>query len=81
MIKEKKIDLIEEQHLRWPDGCERTRIKERKKQSAWKFTWTQYRDMLAKELFLLGATSILVSRSDKADLDPGVGDDRPERLR
>lgn len=72
MNKEKKIDLIEEQHLRWPDGAERTRIKERKKQSAWKFTWTQYRDLLAKELSLLGATSILVSRSDKADLDPGV---------
>jgi len=23
-----KIDLIEEAVLRWPDGCERTRIKE-----------------------------------------------------
>jgi len=70
--KSKKIDLVEESVLRWPDGCERTRIKERKGQSAWKFTWGQYREMLAKELFLLGATSILVSRSDKADLDPGV---------
>lgn len=72
MTKEKKIDMIEEQTLRWPDGCERTRIKERKNQSAWKFTWGQYKELLAKELSLLGATSIVISRSDKADLDPGV---------
>jgi hypothetical protein len=70
--KKKKIDLIEELVLRWPDGAERTRIKERKSQSAWKFTWGQYRDLLERELSLLGATSILISRSDKADLDPGV---------
>jgi hypothetical protein len=71
-LRKPKIDLIEESVLRWPDGCERTRIKERKGQSAWKFTWGQYREMLEKELGLLGATSILVSRSDKSDLDPGV---------
>jgi hypothetical protein len=68
----KGIDLIEESVLRWPDGCERTRIKDRKGQSAWKFTWGQYREMLQKELGLLGATSILICRSDKSDLDPGV---------
>ena len=68
----KKIDLIEESTLRWPDGCERTRIRERKSQPAWKFTWSKYREMLEHELFLLGATSILVCRSDKADLDSGV---------
>jgi hypothetical protein len=70
--KPKKIDLVEEQILRWPDGCERTRIKERHSQPAWKFPWSKYREMLEKELALLGATSILVSRSSKESLDPGV---------
>lgn len=30
-----KLDVVEESVLRWPDGCERTRIKERKPQAAW----------------------------------------------
>lgn len=68
----KKIELLEESNLKWPDGCERTRIKDRKGQTAWKFPWSKYREMLEKELALLGATSILVCRSDKAELDPGV---------
>ena len=72
MTKEKKIDLVEDQVLRWPDGCERTRIKERKSQAQWKFPYSKYRDMLAKELDLLGATSILISRGSDDRLDPGV---------
>lgn len=67
-----KIDIIEESVLRWPDGCERTRIKERKGQSAWKFPYSKYKEMLAHELELLGATSILISRSSQEVLDPGV---------
>lgn len=31
-----KIEVTEERKLRWPDGAERTRIKERKSQSAWR---------------------------------------------
>ena len=72
MIKEKKIDLIEEQVLRWPDGCERTRIKERKSQAQWKLPYSKYREMLENELNLLGATSILISRGSDDRLDPGV---------
>jgi len=72
MTKEKKIDLIEEQVLRWPDGCERTRIKERKNQAQWKFPYSKYKEMLVKELDLLGATSILICRSNQESLDPGV---------
>ncbi len=72
MSKSKKIDLLEESVLRWPDGAERTRIKDRKGQPAWKFPWAKYREMLERELELLGATSILICRSDKESLDPGV---------
>lgn len=68
----KKVDLIEECKLKWPDGCERTRIKERKPQHSWKKSWGQYRDMLASELDKMEATSILVCRSEGDRLDPGV---------
>ena len=34
MTKEVKIDLIEDRSMRWPDGCERTRIKDRTGQEA-----------------------------------------------
>ena len=39
---EKKVDLMEESELRWPDGCERTRIKERQTKAAWKFPWANF---------------------------------------
>jgi hypothetical protein len=68
----KKIDLIEESKMKWPDGAERTRINDRKPKNAWSKSWGQYRDALAKELGLLGATSILVCRSDDERMDPGV---------
>ena len=68
----KKVDLIEECKLKWPDGCERTRIKERKPQHSWKKSWGQYRDMLASELDKMEATSIFVCRSEGDRLDPGV---------
>jgi hypothetical protein len=68
----KKIDMIEEAVLRWPDGCERTRIKERRPQSAWKFGWVKYREMLQAELIRMGATSVLITRSSDERLDPGA---------
>ncbi len=34
-----KLEILEESVLRWPDGCDRTRIKERKSKAAWKFPW------------------------------------------
>lgn len=67
-----KTDVVEEAVLRWPDGCDRTRIKERKTQAAWKFGVAKYRDGLVKELERMGATSILISRSPDERLDPGI---------
>jgi hypothetical protein len=69
----KKIEVVEENKMRWPDGKERTRIKERKQNKAWAFGWAKYRDMLRAELERLGATgSILICRSEDERLDPGV---------
>ena len=67
-----KVELVEETKLKWPDGCDRTRIKERKPQHSWKKTWKDYRSMLESELGRMEATSILVCRSDNDRLDPGV---------
>lgn len=67
-----KVDVIEEQKLKWPDGAERTRIQDRKGQSAWKFGVAKYRDGLVAELGRMGATSILITRSDNERLDSGV---------
>ena len=68
----KKIDLIEESKLKWPDGGERTHIKERKPHKAWSKSWGQYRDLLAAELDRMGATSILLCRHENERMDPGV---------
>lgn len=68
----KKLDVIEEAKLRWPDGCERTRIQDRKPQSAWKFGTAKYRDGLVAELTRMGATSVLICRAENERLDPGV---------
>jgi hypothetical protein len=58
--------------MRWPDGCDRTRIKERRGQSAWKKTQGDYRKGLVDELARMGATSVLISRHEDERLDPGV---------
>lgn len=67
-----KTEAVEELHLKWPDGMERTRIKERKSQNAWKKTRQDYQKALAIELEKMGATSILVTRTGDDRLDPGV---------
>jgi hypothetical protein len=67
-----KTEITEELKLKWPDGCERTRIKERKPQHAWKKTRLEYHNMLVAELDKMGATSILICRSGDDRLDPGV---------
>lgn len=67
-----KLDIIEESTLRWPDGQDRTRIKERQSKAVWKFGWAKYRDMLADEMRRMGATSTLVTRSPDERLDSGV---------
>jgi hypothetical protein len=67
-----KIEISEEMKLRWPDGIERTRIKDRVKQARWKQTWKDAKDALAVELGRLDATSILVTRAEDQRTDPGV---------
>lgn len=67
-----KLDVLEETKLKWPDGLERTRIKERVGQGRWKEGWKDTRAKLALELERIGATSVLVTRHEKEDLDPGV---------
>lgn len=67
-----KVDVIEELKLRWPDGVGRTPIQARKKQSSWKRTRLDYHNGLVDELGRMGATSILICRSDNERLDPGV---------
>ncbi len=67
-----KLELVEESKLRWPDGAERTRIKDRKDQRAWKKSWGDTKKALANELERLGATTILITRSVDERLDPGV---------
>jgi hypothetical protein len=68
-----KLEVKEEQVLRWPDGVDRTFIKLRKENKAWKKTWKQLVPALAEELERLGATgSILICRSDDERKDPGV---------
>lgn len=69
----KKIEIIEDSTMRWPDGVDRTFIKLRKPNKAWKKTWKALVPALAEELERLGATgSILISRSPDERLDPGV---------
>jgi hypothetical protein len=67
-----KVDVIEEMKLKWPDGCDRTRIQDRKPQASWKFGTAKYRDGLVAELGRMGATSVLICRSDNERLDSGV---------
>lgn len=67
-----KLDVQEESVLRWPDGCDRTRIKERKPQKAWKRVRKDIYDSLVAELARMGATSVLVSHGPDERLDPGV---------
>ena len=68
----KKVDVVEELKLKWPDGIERTRIKERKPNKAWSKTRLEYHNALVEELGRMGATSILISRSADERIDPGV---------
>ena len=69
----KKIEVIEEPKLKWPDGVDRTFIKLRKPNKAWKKTWKALVVDLGKELEHLGATgSILICRSENERMDPGV---------
>jgi hypothetical protein len=67
-----KVDVIEELKLKWPDGIGRTPIQARKKQASWKRTRLDYHNGLVDELGKMGATSILICRSENERMDPGV---------
>lgn len=68
----KKTDITDETPLQWPEGWERTRIQDRRPQTAWKKPYSGYRDALIKELERMGATTILISRSPAERMDPGI---------
>jgi hypothetical protein len=67
-----KLDVIEEIKLKWPDGCDRTRIQDRKPQNSWKKSRLDAHNGLVAELGRMGATSILICRAENERLDPGV---------
>jgi hypothetical protein len=67
-----KIEVVEETKLKWPDGAERTRIKERVGQGRWREGWGDTRKRLVVELERLGATSLLITRHENEMLDSGV---------
>jgi hypothetical protein len=67
-----KIEVNEQSVLKWPDGVERTRIKERQAQKAWRKGWADTRKALVDELQRLGATSILITRHEDERMDSGV---------
>ncbi len=60
------------QPLMWPEGQPRTRLNDRKGQSAWKRNYSQVVDGLEKELSRLGATSWLITHNESASADSGV---------
>lgn len=63
----------EETPLRWPEGWPRTRFQDRKAMPAWKKTYGQAVQALAKELKRLGATSWVVTRNvDQTDAGVAV---------
>lgn len=71
-MKKTKIELNETHPLKWPDGLERTRIKERIGAARWRENWADTRVRLATELVRMGATSILITNAEDQRLDPGV---------
>jgi hypothetical protein len=69
-----KVDVQEETKLQWPVGWNRTLIELRKNETRWKKPIDFYRSMVVRELTLMGATSVMISRGSlqQERLDPGV---------
>lgn len=69
-----KVDVQDEIKLRWPVGWNRTLIELRKNATQWKKPLEYYRGQVVRELTMMGATSILISRGpvNQERLDPGV---------
>ena len=68
----KNTEVVEEQKLKWPDGIDRTRIKDRVGQGRWREGWSDTRKRLVLELERLEASSILIMRHENENLDSGV---------
>lgn len=67
-----KLEITEDVAMRWPDGVERTRIKERTGHKAWKKTWKEIKAALVVELERIGVTSATITRHEDQRLDSGV---------
>lgn len=67
-----KIEVQKEITLRWPDGWPRTRVGDWSSRASWKDSRDKYAAALAKELELMGATSITITTAVNERLDPGV---------
>ena len=69
-----KVDVQDENKLRWPAGWDRTLIELRKPGTQWKKPLTYYREQVIRELTMMGATSVLISRAplEQERMDPGV---------
>lgn len=66
-----KVNVEESTTLQWPEGWDRTRVTAYQKKSAWKYSRTKYQEALVRELELMGAASIKVTRSEN-ERDPGI---------
>lgn len=70
---ESPVNTYDETSLRWPSGWDRTRIQDRKTQTAWKKPFRSYAEAVVKELARMGVTASLISYNrDRERLDPGV---------
>jgi hypothetical protein len=69
-----KAEVEDGTKLNWPVGWNRTLIELRKNETRWKKPLDFYRSMVVRELTLMGATSIMISRGplNQERLDPGV---------
>jgi hypothetical protein len=76
MPKEPKshAEVADTHPLKWPEGYGRTLINERQDRAAWKKQYSIYRDAVVKELELLGASAVTITRNPLSDerIDPGV---------
>lgn len=66
------MEIDEKQPLNWPNDRQRTRFQDRKAQAAWKLNWSDTMEGLKKELKLLKATSVIVTRQENHSEDGGV---------
>lgn len=69
-----KIEIKEVTPLKWPENWRRTLIQDRKGNGAWKKTYRDYRDAVARELQQMGATGVTITRQPQEleEKDPSV---------